>query len=578
MEEKQHPTRPPPGMPPGGWPIQIPQDTGSRGVAGRDRDALLASFPRDRFHPLELTVKLKADREYDEADVSVLDAVGEPVVSALKVTGTSHTFTLPPKTYAVRATTKDERIGRVKAPIELYENLEEEVELQPPVSLGPGQVSEPVSPGEEVTDGGTGPGLIVVKPSDELTATELRNEAGDVVEVKTGEARFSVPAGFYRVRLMGPEATSDDQFVVLSPGEEEPPPEVKPPKAPRRVVELARAAGGRYSTKKRAVTLGDGAGALEWAAPSTIVAVALGDALNASDAGALDRLGLASPRETVEQGQSGAALYVVAGDGDERALRGLRTRLWAVGEDVPRTARRLKVSTAGVGAFVASVQEAGSHWLSIERGDVATVIALPVMRARLATVIAQAEPDGMSLYEFHPVVGGGPSSTSERLRRVEHLERLLLGGRLDGAPAVAEELAAAAEDDPFAACVAGYTLLRLGNYAPLPETVAKITAVAPELSDAYILRGEYEARERDAEAANQSFVEAVAVGIPAFGEGLTRLVEGLRVSGFNHPRGALVRHLFQRHLRGSMWAAFNPRRKLEPGRLVITGADIGFEG
>jgi hypothetical protein len=175
-------------------------------------------------------------------------------------------------------------------------------------------------------------------------------------------------------------------------------------------------------------------------------------------------------------------------------------------------------------------------------------------------------------------VGGGPSSTSERLRRVEHLERLLLGGRLDGAPAVAEELAAAAEDDPFAACVAGYTLLRLGNYAPLPETVAKITAVAPELSDAYILRGEYEARERDAEAANQSFVEAVAVGIPAFGEGLTRLVEGLRVSGFNHPRGALVRHLFQRHLRGSMWAAFNPRRKLEPGRLVITGADIGFEG
>jgi hypothetical protein len=31
-------------------------------------------------------------------------------------------------------------------------------------------------------------------------------------------------------------------------------------------------------------------------------------------------------------------------------------------------------------------------------------------------------------------------------------------------------------------------------------------------------------------------------------------------------------------VRGTMWAAFTPRRKLEPGRLVVTGADVGFEG
>ncbi len=46
----------------------------------------------------------------------------------------------------------------------------------------------------------------------------------------------------------------------------------------------------------------------------------------------------------------------------------------------------------------------------------------------------------------------------------------------------------------------------------------------------------------------------------------------------DHPRAALVRHIFQRHVRGSMWAAFTPRRELEAGRLVITGADVGFEG
>jgi Caspase domain len=574
MEDKKHPTRPPPGMPPGGWPIQIPQDTGSRGVAGRDRDALLASFPRDRFPPLALTVKLKADPVYDEADVSVLDAVGEPVVSALKVTGTSHTFTLPPKTYAVRATTPDKWEGRVKAPIELYENQDEEIELRAPVSLAPGQVSEPVPP-EGAT--GAGPGKIAVQPSDELTVTELRNEAGDVVDVKTGEARFSVPAGFYRVRLVGPEATSGEQFVVLSPGEEESLPRLTPPKAPARVVALARAAGSRYSTRKRTVALGEGGERLEWAAPSTIVAVALGDALTGGDAGALRRLGLPSPRESLDEDQSGVALYVVAGDGGAGELRELRTRLWAIGEDVPAARRRLKLSPSGVGAFVRRVEEPGSHWLSIERGGVATVIALPVMRGRLATVIAQVETEGMSLYQFHPAVAG-PSSSSRRLRRIEHLERLLLGGRLDGARELAAELAAAAGDDPFAGCVAGYMLLRLGAYDRLPETVATITSVAPELSDAYILRGEFEARSGNMESANQAFTEAVAVGIPAFGEGLTRLLEGLRASGFNHPRGAIVRHLFQRHVRGTMWAAFTPRRSLEPGRLLITGADVGFEG
>ena len=69
----------------------------------------------------------------------------------------------------------------------------------------------------------------------------------------------------------------------------------------------------------------------------------------------------------------------------------------------------------------------------------------------------------------------------------------------------------------------------------------------------------------------------IAAGVPAFGEGLTRLVEGLRASGLIHPRAALVRHVFQRHARGSMWAAFTPRRGLEPGRPVISALDLGFE-
>ena len=76
----------------------------------------------------------------------------------------------------------------------------------------------------------------------------------------------------------------------------------------------------------------------------------------------------------------------------------------------------------------------------------------------------------------------------------------------------------------------------------------------------------------------QAFIDAVNAGIPAFGEGLTRLLEGLRANGFVHPRGELVRHIFQRHVRGSMWAAFLPRRELEAGALAISGVDVGLEG
>ena len=115
------------------WPVQIPQDTGARGVAGRDRDVPVVSFPSGHFPNLELIVDLEADAKYESAEVSVLDAVGEPVVRALGVTGQSQTFRLAPKTYAVRATTTapEELFGSLKAPVELYQDRTETIGLRP---------------------------------------------------------------------------------------------------------------------------------------------------------------------------------------------------------------------------------------------------------------------------------------------------------------------------------------------------------------------------------------------------------------------------------------------------------------
>lgn len=99
--------------------------------------------------------------------------------------------------------------------------------------------------------------------------------------------------------------------------------------------------------------------------------------------------------------------------------------------------------------------EPGPHWLSIEQGEAATVLALHVLEGRLATVIAQFGEKRPRVHQFHPRTRADGSSTPARLRRIEHLQRLLLGGRVDGACELAKELAAAASEDPFAAVLAG---------------------------------------------------------------------------------------------------------------------------
>jgi hypothetical protein len=387
---------------------------------------------------------------------------------------------------------------------------------------------------------------------------EIRDDAGSVRGVVGRGESKELPHGFYRVSPLGPEETGTEQFVVLVAGEHERV-SLKLPRAPGHVAALAKALG-----VKRAA----------WAQPSTHVAAAIGRVLH-GDAEPLRGLGLRKPLE----GPSAVAFLAVAGDGDASALRGMRVRIWPAGNPIPAQAKRLRPSAAGVASAVVDAASPEPHWLALEppRGD-ATVVALPVLPSRVATVVAQVDADRVRMYQFQPTVGEHESSTRERLLQVEHLERLLLSGRLDGAEALANELAKVAAEDPFGACVAGYVLLRLGRHDELAALASAIAVAAPKLSDAFILRGECEARAGNQDTASQAFADAVNAGIPAFGEGLTRLVEGLRASAFVHPRGALVRHIFQRHARGSMWAAFVPRRQLEPDGLVISGADIGFEG
>jgi hypothetical protein len=555
------------------YPFQIPQDIGIRGVAGRERDALLSRPRAGEVEPVKLKLDLDAE-SVQEAVVTVLDAIGVAVATAVRVTG-SQEFTLPPRTYTAKVETADGRVGHIVPPVELYDEASpkivwlEEDELEPADRYSPG--------------------TITIQSLDPLAVADVRDETGRVVGVATQKDGCETSPGFYRVRLVGPERdkTGEETLVLLRSGKTTPA-DLPEPAVDERAAKLAKAFGG--SSEAGYVTPTADAQRAAWAQPSTVVAAGIGAALHGDNA-ALDALGL-EELPAVGEERSGVAFFAVLGSADVESFKRLRVRIWPTGRGIPEDAHALKPTKASVAAVVEVAETPEPYWVSIEAPDAEpTVVALPLLKGRLATVVGQVDNDRVRLYQFHPLAQRVESSTPDWLRRLEHLQRQLLGGRLDGAEDIVvggrpdaeenivERLKAQAQSDPFGACLAGYVLLRLGLREGLGELASMIVEATPHLSDAYILRGEYEAYVGNSEASNQAFAQAVGAGIPAFGEGLTRLVEGLRVSGFTHPRGAIVGYIFQRHARGTMWAAFTPQRgRLEPGRLVITGADLGFEG
>ena len=129
-------------------------------------------------------------------------------------------------------------------------------------------------------------------------------------------------------------------------------------------------------------------------------------------------------------------------------------RIWPTGSDIPLEKKRLtlKPSEHAVAGAAVPIGDAVPHWLSIERGESATVLAVPVQPNRMAVVVAQVDPARTRLYQFHPHVDLPDSCSARRLRRLEHLERLLLSGTLDGARPLAQELAAKAARIPLPGC------------------------------------------------------------------------------------------------------------------------------
>jgi hypothetical protein len=414
---------------------------------------------------------------------------------------------------------------------------------------------------------------ISIESEDSLAVAEIVDEAGRVRAVARAGETANLGPGFYYVQHIGPDATRKAGFVRLSPGESVRVPLNPPPPDPV-VKDLAPAIGGR--ARDGYLRIGDDV--ITWARPTTLLTAGLANYLAGNEPAAI-RTGTAC----ADLGNdSGVAVFAVGvgngGRADVDAVRRVKVAVWRAGTPAVGTGDGLQPSAAGVAGRVERV-DAVPHWVSFTAPNAPPmVVAVPVLPRRLATLVAQIDTDRIRLHQYHPSLAAAhASSTVSRLWRIEYLQRMLLAGRIDVADRLARELAATASEDPFAGVLAGYVLLRLGCHEELGDLASAIITAAPTVSDGYILRAEHEAMQGHRELAEQAFINASDCGIPAFGEGLTRLLEGIRHIRLPLTRGAVVRHVFQRHVRGSMWAAFTPRRELDLGSPVISAADLGLE-
>jgi Caspase domain len=556
--------------------FQIPQDAGARGVAERERNPVLATFAENAFPPETLKVKLTPSTVVPVAVVTVLDEAAVQVDSKAQLTGLPVEFSLPPKTYALHATAPEYDRAVARPPVDLYGEREVPLELPKAAAVSPPSNGEAVLRGAG-GGSGNGTGELHVHCSDPLAPVEIADEPGRVLAVANGEITRELPAGFYRARLKAPGAEVVEELVELTPGGH-PTVELEPPSAPesRVVREVLETIDGEVRPDNT-VEVSDAAGPIASPHLSTILTLAGGVAVHDPGYGKhLQGLGLKAFKQKIRP-NAASALYVLIGIDDDdpgvakELLTGLKLRTWGLDEEVPRTGEDpLPVEKVPGIVELATPTPVGPHWLSVEPvGGPPVVFALGQLPRRFTMVTIVFEAGQARAFQYSPSLQADGSTHPRTLRRLELMQRVLLSGSLEGANEAALELLHAKQVDPLAGCLGAYLFLRQGRGKDLEKAVRNLLRLYPELSDTHVLAGEFEAARRKHAAAKKSFARAIDVGVPLFGEGLTRLLEGMRTYELEHPRADIVKKVFERHLSGSMWSVWRPE-KLRPGRKLTS--------
>jgi hypothetical protein len=551
--------------------LQIPQDAGSRGVAGRDRNPVLASPAWRKNTRLEVT--LAPQSAVPTARIQALDEYGRIVREKTIRRGDTVAFSLRPRTYALRACAEQYKTRIAKPPVEAYGAAwDEPVKIE----LEPGE-SEPLPDKDPKRRGAAksaGRGSLAVRCDDTLAPVEVLDATGTVLAVAFGRLHLpALPSGFYRARLRLPRGKTEGRLVELLPGENEEVQLTPADAPPPQVVKLVREIRGEVDDEANLVTVSDAIGPMAFAHTSTIVTLAAARSLG--DGGiddAVSRLGLPPLVESLGDGD--AAVLVLATTHSPESLAGLRVRLWKLGHAVGRKTHALAPAEAApyVGGVALPATPSHQHWLSLEpEGGDPIVFALTVLPGRATTIVAQIEPTRFRLYQYLPRLGGSAAAHERQLRRLETAERFLLDGGLEAAGLLGRDFVSAIPPDPLGATIGVYSLLRLGLTTELEAPANRLVGEFAGLSDAHVVQGEVLAALQRKDEARAAFERAAETGIPIFGEGLARLREAAAAFQLRHPNLELAETIAERHLSGSMWSVWRPGA-VTPGAPLVARA------
>lgn len=538
--------------------IQIPQQAGARGVAGRPPNPAIVSIPVDRVPDpeLQLDVVLRPEEVVGVAEVRLLDDAGAPVETRTQVPGLPVRFTLPPRTYLLHALAPQYDTLYYRPPVDLYGNREIALDLKPAAGTAPAPQA-----GAQAATGR----LVAISPDPRLPI-EVANAAGQVVASACGRVETEQAPGAYQVRVRGADGRPLVLAVALTAGEEE---EVElsmpaPEPAVTRIVQRS----GLELADNHTLSVSELVAPIGGAGLSTVLGLAgLAALLGVADEGhKLRSLGSRAMRAVLDKGAR-SGIHVLVGvdgaaDGETAGRLGnVRLTCWPILKPVPEASVAPTPLDAdpGLGEH-ALAAEPGNHWLAIERtGANPIVLPLSVLDDRVTLVVVTLVTDGHpGVFEFIPPRIPTAEVDLPFMRQVELVEQLAKTPQLYAAEPLARELITTRPTPPVAATLGAYLLLRLGHSADLDDVTQRLTVDYGQLSDGHVLRAEYLAsvgRPTDAEASIERALEA---GSPIFGEGITRLLDGVAQFHNDHARAQLVSAIHDRYAHGSLFSAWHP--------------------
>jgi hypothetical protein len=199
--------------------------------------------------------------------------------------------------------------------------------------------------------------------------------------------------------------------------------------------------------------------------------------------------------------------------------------------------------TAVVAFDVSSFTSDAGVWVSVDWQDHRQLVAVPVSSKRhVRMLLLRNDRRDQDSTPFRVLFGGGHP-------RTEAILGFLATGDFDAARRIvksideAENMLRAKWDDPLAASVAGYFLLRAGSLDRLHDWTTNLAKGFREIPDGAVICGWHMALTNRWDLAEQWLTEAVARGIPLYTQGLRLLHDGLRIL---LTRGAKVEPQFER--------------------------------